>query len=102
MNVLHRAKVETCDGFDIVFEAIQPKNYPPGITEAEAEAIVSNDLVCFKPHVSAMKNGYTIGLIQCETEIMADYDLYYNHPLFKELVTQAVIEAQITLGEAIV
>lgn len=98
MNILHTQIIGDYDGFRVIFEAVQPMHYPEKMTEGEANAIVSNDLVCFTPHISAMKNGYTVGMIQCPVEIMADYDMFYSHPDFSELIHQAVIEAQITTG----
>jgi len=98
MNILHKRIIGDFQGFRILFEAVQPMRYPAGITEGEADAIVSNDLVCFTPHLSAMKNGYVVGIVQCPVEIMTDYEMFYNDPGFKDLVQQTVIEAQITLG----
>ena len=76
-------------------------HYPETMTQGEANAIVSNDLVCFTPHVSAMRNGYVVGMMQCPVEIMADYDLFYNDPDFKAIIEQTVIEAHITMSEAV-
>lgn len=98
MNILHERIIGDFEGFRILFEAVQPMRYPKHMTEGEANAIVSNDLVCFTPHLSAMKNGYVVGMVQCPVEIMTDYDMFYNDPNFKELVQQTIIEAQITVG----
>ena len=99
MNVLHSKVIGDYQGFRILFEAVQPTHYPDGITQGEADAIVSNSLVCFTPHISAMRGSYTVGMIQCPVEITADYDLFYNSPEFNELVEQTLIEAQITMEE---
>lgn len=96
MNILHTANLGQVEGFDILFEAVAPLHNPV-MSKGEADAISSNSLVCFTPHVSAMLNGYVVGMVQCATEIMADYDLYYSHPTFKEVVQQAVIDAQLTV-----
>jgi hypothetical protein len=102
MNILHEKIIGDFEGFRILFEAVQPMEYPEHMTEGEADAVVSNALVCFTPHLSAMKNGYVVGMIQCPVEIMTDYDIFYNDPNFKELIQQAVIEAQITIGDHVV
>lgn len=98
MNILHRRIIGDFEGFRVIFEAVQPMHYPAHMTKGEADAIVSNDLVCFTPHLSAMRNGYTVGIVQCPVEIMADYDMFYTDPNFNELVQQAIIEAHITIG----
>ena len=99
MNILHSKIIGDYQGFRILFEAVQPPHYPDGMTQGEADAIVSNDLVCFTPHISAMKGKYTIGMIQCPVEITTDYDLFYNSPEFNDLIEQTLIEAQMTMED---
>ena len=99
MIILHSKVIGDFKGFRILFEAVQPTHYPSGMTQGEADAIVSNDLVCFTPHISALRGKYTIGMIQCPVEIATDYDLFYNDKDFSELVEQAIIQAEITMED---
>ncbi|MCK5663697.1 MAG: hypothetical protein KAI17_09430 [Thiotrichaceae bacterium] len=98
MNILHSKNLGKIDGFELIFEAVQPTHYPSGISKGIAESLVSNSLVCFTPHLSAMKNGYIVVMLQCDPEIMTDYDKYYSRPEFNALIQQVVIEAQMTMG----
>jgi len=98
VNILHTVEVGIMGGFNIIFEAVQPDHFPK-MDLAEADAIVKNELVCFTPNISAMKNGHVVGIIQCETVIMKDYAEYYSTPEFKELANQVVDKAHIFIKD---